>query len=109
MSGVVYSIRFNVDNPDEARIIEAIEHARAAHGRAGVRRIAVEAFKALLDGHGDVRRMLDRQDEILRTLDQLRRSGVAIGEPGEQALDIGELDPEFSANLLGAFKPGVKR
>lgn len=109
MTRIVYSVGFNSDNPNEARIIEAIEKSQAEHGRAGVRKIMVEAFSALLNRNDDARRLLDRQDEILRLVAELKRSGIAINNDEETGAGVGGLDPEFAKNLIGTFKPGRKR
>ena len=109
MTSVVYSVRFNPDNPDEARIIEVIERAQAEHGRAGVRKIMVAAFMAMLQQRDETSRMLDRQDEILRVLDRLQRAGIAVTGEEIQPSGVGGLDPEFTANLASGFTPGRKR
>jgi len=109
MSRVVFSVGFNSDNPDEARIIEALANSQAAHGRAGVKTIMVAAFNALLAQNSDARRVLDRQDEILRILDRLQRSGIAVGGDTETPAGVGGIDAEVARNMLGAFKPGRKR
>ena len=108
MSPVIYSVRLNSDNPDEARIIAAIERSQAEHGRAGLRKIVREAFGAMFNQRDDTQRMLDRQDEMLRILDRLARSGVSVGEL-EQAAGVGEIDSEVVKNVIGAFKPGRSR